>query len=327
MDHNEIYDITVIGGGTTGLFAAYYATMRGMKVKLIEAQAHLGGKVKQFFPEKKIYDIGGFPAITGEALVNQSIEQAQRHHPPLLTNQWVKQIRWEDGCYHLITSQEQVHATKTVLLATGSGTFHVNMPEEWERLPRIEAATDLMGQTSYQGRNVIISTNNKTGLNWALYLEKSAASVTIINPVDRFQQAKEEDIRQLEASTIQVFYQAEITQLSSEENRLAAITIHDQAGTKQQISGDYLLVYHGLKLQATPFEEWEITTDKGRIPVDGDMATNREGIFAAGDAVQYLGKTNLVAPGYTEAITAVNKAHKWLDPSVTEQLYSTVLYR
>ncbi|WP_235182744.1 hypothetical protein [Gracilibacillus boraciitolerans] len=61
--------------------------------------------------------------------------------------------------------------------------------------------------------------------------------------------------------------------------------------------------------------------------VEGNMATNVPGIFAAGDIVQYEGKTNLIASGYTEAITAVNKAHKFIDPKVTEQLYSTVLYR
>ncbi|MHB8356024.1 MAG: ferredoxin--NADP(+) reductase, partial [Vulcanimicrobiaceae bacterium] len=33
----ELYDITVIGGGPSGLFALFYAGLRGAKAKVIEA--------------------------------------------------------------------------------------------------------------------------------------------------------------------------------------------------------------------------------------------------------------------------------------------------
>src|SRR5699024_11877636 len=42
---DNIYDVTVIGGGPAGLFSAFYAGLREMKTKIIDGQDQLGGKV------------------------------------------------------------------------------------------------------------------------------------------------------------------------------------------------------------------------------------------------------------------------------------------
>ena len=48
--HREIYDITIIGGGPVGLFAAFYAGLRGMKVKIIESLSELVGQPAVLYP-------------------------------------------------------------------------------------------------------------------------------------------------------------------------------------------------------------------------------------------------------------------------------------
>ena len=45
MDEQEIKDISVIGGGPTGLFAAFYAGMRGASCRIIDALPALGGQL------------------------------------------------------------------------------------------------------------------------------------------------------------------------------------------------------------------------------------------------------------------------------------------
>ena len=40
----DIYDLTIIGGGPTGLFATFYAGFREMRTKLIESMPELGGR-------------------------------------------------------------------------------------------------------------------------------------------------------------------------------------------------------------------------------------------------------------------------------------------
>ena len=42
MTHNELFDVTIIGGGPAGLYSAFYSGLREMKTKLIEYQPKLG---------------------------------------------------------------------------------------------------------------------------------------------------------------------------------------------------------------------------------------------------------------------------------------------
>ncbi len=44
-------DVTIIGGGPAGLYASFYAGVRGMQARLIDAQPSLGGKMR-IYPEK-----------------------------------------------------------------------------------------------------------------------------------------------------------------------------------------------------------------------------------------------------------------------------------
>ena len=63
FDNQEIYDITIVGGGPVGLFAAFYAGLRGVSVKVIESLSELGGQPAILYPEKMVYDVPAFPAI------------------------------------------------------------------------------------------------------------------------------------------------------------------------------------------------------------------------------------------------------------------------
>src|SRR5690625_1943587 len=90
--HHDQYDITIIGGGPTGLFAAFYAGMRQMKVKIIESLPQLGGQLSILYPEKYIYDVAGFPKVKAQALVDNLIEQAMQFEPTVILGQSVQTV-------------------------------------------------------------------------------------------------------------------------------------------------------------------------------------------------------------------------------------------
>src|SRR5690606_39683491 len=60
----EVYDVTIVGGGPVGLFGAFYAGLRGMKTKIIEALPQLGGQPMAMYPEK--YMAMGCPPSWGD---------------------------------------------------------------------------------------------------------------------------------------------------------------------------------------------------------------------------------------------------------------------
>ena len=138
----KVYDVTIIGGGPIGLFTAFYCGMREMETKVIEFLPYLGGKVSYFYPEKVIRDIGGMPAISGENLIKQLVEQAQTFNPTIVLNQQVVGMeRLVDGTFLLTSHNGERHLTRTIILATGFGTLK-------------SAKLDVESAEKYEGRNL-----------------------------------------------------------------------------------------------------------------------------------------------------------------------------
>ena len=61
-------DILIIGAGPAGLYGAYYAGFRGMSVGLMDSLEEPGGQITAMYPEKAIFDVGGFANVNGLTL-------------------------------------------------------------------------------------------------------------------------------------------------------------------------------------------------------------------------------------------------------------------
>src|SRR2546426_11819807 len=123
MAPNDIYDLTIIGAGPAGLFAAYYAGFRGLRTKLIDSQPELGGQVTALYPDKYIYDVAGFPKILGKDLVTNLVEQAMQYHPAGQLNQSVQTLHRLPDVTILLGTDVGEHPTKMVVITAGIGAF------------------------------------------------------------------------------------------------------------------------------------------------------------------------------------------------------------
>src|SRR5512146_2020060 len=68
-------DVTIIGGGPCGLFAAFYAGLRGMSTRIIDSLPELGGQLTALYPEKYVYDMPGFPKVLAKDLAREMAAQ------------------------------------------------------------------------------------------------------------------------------------------------------------------------------------------------------------------------------------------------------------
>ena len=137
MHSSEIYDVTIIGGGPTGMFAAFYAGIRELKVKIIETLPVLGGQVEIMYPEKKIYDVGAFPYIKGADLIKQLHKQMEPFEQTICLEENVLTLDKEDD-YFIIKTDKGTHYSKTILIATGQGSFEprkltFDYPKQYEQ--------------------------------------------------------------------------------------------------------------------------------------------------------------------------------------------------
>src|SRR5215204_7038280 len=112
----DIYDITIIGAGPTGLFAAFYAGMRGARTQVIDSLEEPGGALTAIYPEKYIYDVAGFPKVLAKDFVEQMVIQANRNEPEICLKEEVTGLeRTDDGLIRLITSLG-IRYSKTVII-------------------------------------------------------------------------------------------------------------------------------------------------------------------------------------------------------------------
>ncbi|RWZ52210.1 NAD(P)/FAD-dependent oxidoreductase [Halobacillus fulvus] len=323
---SELYDVTIIGGGTTGLYTAFYSGMRELKTKVIEYQPNLGGKVSFFYPEKKIFDVGGFLGVTGEDLVKKVEEQALFVQPTIVTGEKIEAIeKQEDETFQLISTGGEMHYSKSVIVASGMGTFDMQPlgVEGSEKYDNNQIHYTIQNIQQYAGKKMTVVSSSRVGIDWSLALERVASSVRLINHTDQFKAVYEHDMENLENSSVGVYRNTKIEKLNGDDRKLESIKLNNN----EELDTDHILVYEGLHIEKSLYDQWGLETDKGRIPVGTDMCSNREGVFVAGDAAIYPSKTMLIASGFNEAMAAVNSAAKYLDPKAKSQVYSTVIYK
>src|SRR5208282_2268633 len=118
----DIYDITIIGGGPTGLFGAFYAGLRGIKTKVIDVLPELGGQLTALYPEKYVYDVAGLPKILAKDLAKNLGIQSNLFKPAMCLGEKVLTLtKIDDTVFQIVSDKSSEHYTKSVLLALGAG--------------------------------------------------------------------------------------------------------------------------------------------------------------------------------------------------------------
>ena len=118
----DVYDITIVGGGPTGLFGTFYAGLRGLKTKVIDVLPELGGQLTALYPEKYVYDVAGHPKILAKDLAKNLATQAALFKPSIVLGEKVTSLeRIDDNVIKVNSEKGGDHYTKTLLLALGAG--------------------------------------------------------------------------------------------------------------------------------------------------------------------------------------------------------------
>jgi ferredoxin/flavodoxin---NADP+ reductase len=313
----ELFDITVIGGGPTGLFALFYAGMRGARAKVIDALPELGGQLYALYPEKYVYDMPGYPAIIAQDLVNQCIEQAmQWPHAVCLEERVTGLERLEDNTFKLTTDKAE-HHTKTVLLASGIGAIKPR------KLPAPTAAQFEDAGLSYYARNfdrfagkrVVIVGGGDSAVDYALAIAPRATSVTIVHR-SQFR-AHPHTVDQMRSAAVDIRQpDFEIKEVHGDGKVQAVTIVHSKTKEESRIEVDEVLCALGFISDLSELKAWGIEIEGNGVVIDPfTMETSVKGIYAAGDIINHPGKLKLIACGTSEAAIAVNQAMVYINPN------------
>jgi thioredoxin reductase (NADPH) len=318
--------MTVIGGGPVGMFAAFYAGLHSAKVLLLESLAELGGQPGNLYPAKILYDIGGYPNISGQKLVEQLETQVAHFKPTIQTATNVQTITKTDEGFTLETTNG-TYQSKSVIIATGGGAFTPRKlavdydPALDDKLVNY-FVRDL---NSFKDLDVAIAGGGDSAIDWALAIEPIAKSVHLIHRRNQFR-GLESSVEQLKASSVSLHTPYLIDQVEADGER-GNISLKEVRGDHTEVLNvDKLLVNYGFMSENKQLRTWGLDLEHNQIKVDSKMRTNIEGIYAIGDAVTYPGKLKLIASGFGEAPTAINEDLQALYPDRRQPTHSTQLY-
>ena len=319
MREHELVDISIIGGGPTGLFGLFYAGMRGVRAQIIDALPQLGGQLTALYPEKYIFDVGGFQKVLAKDLVKAMSDQALQFKAPVHLLQNITGLENGDGHFILTTDTDRF-PTRAIVIAAGIGAFsprrlHQPTAQSWYGRGIYDVVTD---PERFRGERVVIIGGGDSAFDWAHQLLDRARALTLMHRSDRFRAhaaTVNEVQRAQQAGRAEVLTFHELHEVIGDGNRLTGITIRDtKTKAVRELQCDVVLPMLGFVSDLGPMANWGLTLEKEEIVVNSRMETGRAGIYAAGDVTTYPGKLKLIATGFGEVATAVNEAVHWIYP-------------
>ncbi|HUF54478.1 MAG TPA: NAD(P)/FAD-dependent oxidoreductase [Dehalococcoidia bacterium] len=320
-DNNDVYDITIIGAGPTGLFASFYAGLRGMKTKIIEALPEAGGQLAVLYPEKYIYDVPGHPKILAKDLVKGLLEQLELFQPTIVLGERIETLTQKDADGEQVWrvgSPTSAHLTRTVVLTAGIGAF---APNQLDR-PGVKKFLDngvyyfVKDKRPFRGKKILIIGGGDTAVDWCLNLKDWASDITLIHRRDEFR-AHEASLAALRTTEIPIMTYWELKRIDGKDKPETATIYENRTGEEKTLDVDIVLISIGFKAALGPIEGWGLEmVDKRHIKTDIFMETNLPGVFAAGDIAAMEGSIplNLIVTGFGQAAIAANAAKAKIDP-------------
>jgi ferredoxin/flavodoxin---NADP+ reductase len=307
-------DLSIIGAGPAGLYAAYYAGFRGLSTALIDSLPEPGGQVAALYPEKLIFDVAGFPSVKGQELIERCVAQAAPYEPYYLLGHRAERLTpHDDGSFTIGTHRGTEIHTKAVLITGGIGTFTPRPLPDAEAFEGQGLVYFVRELDTMRDQDVLIVGGGDSACDWALNLEGIARSITLIHRRDRFR-AHEDSVSKLLASSVRVMTFTEVARIEGRDG-VEQVTVFDNRTEDREILKiNKVVAALGFKSDLGPLKSWDVEIDGRNVLVDTRMRTNIPGVFAAGDITEYEGKVRLIAVGFGEAATAVNNAAVHIDP-------------
>ncbi|GGG12538.1 NAD(P)/FAD-dependent oxidoreductase [Paenibacillus aceti] len=320
MHDIDLFDVTIVGGGPAGLFAAFYSGLREMRTKIVEFQPYLGGKV-HVYPEKMIWDVGGLTPVPGAKLIEQMVAQGLTFQPEVVLGEKVTSIaKDEEGRFILHTGSGQLHYSKAIILAIGGGILKpIKLDIEGaERFEVTNLHYTVKSLARFKDKTVLISGGGNSAVDWANELGPIAKQVYLTYRKDTLK-GHEAEISRLEKSNVECLLNTSIEKLiaSEDHQRIETIALKsNETGATFELAIDEMIINHGYERDKDLLANSEVQLELREYGIAGTplSETSVPGIYAAGDVLDHEGKLHLIAGAFQDAANAVNQAKKYISP-------------
>jgi thioredoxin reductase (NADPH) len=325
-------DICIVGTGPVGLFAVFEAGLLKMRCHLVDALPQVGGQLSEIYPHKPIYDIPGYPQISGQELVDRLMEQITPFRPGFTLGERVEAVaRNNDGTLTVITDEHTKVSCKVLVIAGGLGCFEPRKPAI-DGLAQFEGkgvAYMVRNPESLRDRNVVLAGGGDSALDWTIFLAGIAAKVTLVHRGGTFRGSPDSAGKVFELAQtgkINLLLHSNVMMLYG-DGHLQKLSILTQQLPPVIVPADHFIPLFGLTPKLGPIADWGLDIVQSAIPVNTtDYSTNLERVYAIGDINTYPGKLKLILCGFHEAALAMQSAFKYVYPDEKLSFKYTTVY-
>lgn len=272
------YDIIVLGSGPAGLAAATAARGRDKSVLVIGNRWQDSPLAKA----ERVDNYLGLPGLTGTEMLDTFYRHALGMGVEFVVGKAISLMVWNG---FMVTVGSQVYEGKALILAPGV-VRQAKYPGEEEYLGRGVSYCATCDGMLYRGKPVTVVGRSSDAPHEANYLKSLGCQVTYVSPQPPA--GLDKDIPYVKAGRLAVRGEQTVTGLEAD-------------GALIPCSGVFILRQAVAPTDLLPTLE----TEAGYIKVDRRMATNVEGVFAAGDCTGVpLQVSKAVGEGHVAALSA-----------------------
>jgi thioredoxin reductase (NADPH) len=290
-----------------------------LKCHLIDILDRAGGQCAELYPEKPIYDIPGFPVVTGQRLVDNLMQQISPFAPEFHFNTMATSLeRLPDGGFRIVTDGDEVIRARIVVIAAGGGSFQAKRPpvqgiEAYEGKSVFYAVRRM---DDFRNQDVVIVGGGDSALDWTLNLQPIVRSLTLVHRRDAFKAAPASvnKMKELVMAGKVSFQLGQIARIEGSDGQLNHVHLTTEAGDLS-IPATRLLPFFGLTMKLGPVADWGLELNDNLVAVDTEkFQSSVPGVFAIGDINAYPGKLKLILSGFHEAALMAQAAKKIASP-------------
>lgn len=309
---DTIYDIVIIGAGPAGLSAGLYAARAKMKTLVIEREK-TGGQITGT-DEVANYP-GASPDVTGPELAARMVEQCESFGAERLKTE-VESMSLEGELKVIKTSKGDIKA-KSVILAMGARPRQLGLPNEDALTGKGVSYCATCDADFFTDLEVLVVGGGDTALEEGIFLTKFARKVTVIHRRDEFRAAKSIVEKALNNPKMDFIYDSGVKEIIGEGLVQGVILENYKTGETRTIKADEndglmgLFVFIGYIPETELVKDFLEVDSSGYLITNEKMATNIEGVFAAGDIRQK--PLRQVVTAVSDGAIAAVMAEKYID--------------
>ena len=207
-------------------------------------------------------------------------------------------VDFSGACHKVTIDDKFVLEAESVIISTGASAKWLGLPGEERLNGRGVSACAVCDGFFFRGQDVVIVGAGDTAAEEASYLAKLCRKVTVLVRRHEMRASKIMQKRLMSLTNVEILWHTETVELIGEEELEAVRVMNNQTGkeTVLEVTGFFVAIGH--KPNTDIFKEYLPLDEAGYIQtVKGTSRTNIEGVFACGDAQDFVYRQAVTAAG------------------------------